>query len=189
MSQSQDLIFEEPKSNHIQAIVNIHNSNIRSQSGSNDRGFLLAQTTEEEIFKHLTDSNQYFIAVNSVADVMGFLAISKPKINDDFLTQMIWQNNNAKDKIISNQERHIYIKIVATKREYMGQGVAQFMYKSLYEKFPNSLLSSFIVTKPILNNRSLVFHEKQGFKQIGAFQRQQFLDLQNYESVLMFKEL
>ncbi|HEY9847838.1 MAG TPA: hypothetical protein V6D28_00135 [Leptolyngbyaceae cyanobacterium] len=32
MSQNQDLIFEEPKSNHIQAIVNIHNSNVRSQN-------------------------------------------------------------------------------------------------------------------------------------------------------------
>lgn len=71
----------------------------------------------------------------------------------------------------------------------MGKGIAQFMYKSLYEKFPQTLFSSFIVTKPIFNQRSLIFHEKQGFKHIGTFQSPQLMDLQNYESILMFKDL
>jgi hypothetical protein len=62
------------------------------------------------------------------------------------------------------------------------------MYEEIYKVFPNSFISLFIVTHPIANNRSLMFHQKQGFEQIGTLQIDQFLDLQNYESILLFKE-
>ncbi len=49
--------------------------------------------------------------------------------------------------------------------------------------------STFIVSQLLENVRSLKFHEKQGFQQVEIWQQKQFLDLQNYESVLMFKEI
>lgn len=77
------------------------------------------------------------------------MAIAKPKISTDFLNQIRWIDASYEDKLLS--DRHLYINLVATHLDYMGQGVAQFMYRSLYEKFPDSLFSAFIVTKPLLN--------------------------------------
>lgn len=188
MTQIQGLNFREAKNNNFSSIVNIHNSNVRGENGSNDYGFLLVKTTEKEVITNLSNSFQYFVAVNDSNDVLGFLSLSQPKITDEFLNQMLWQDNYFSDKIVNNQERHLYINVVATKREYIGQGIGKFMYQSLYEQFPKSLLSSFIVTQPIFNHRSLIFHQKQGFQRIATFKCPQMMDLQNYESILMLKE-
>lgn len=188
MSQFQGLSFVEAQPKNIGEIVDIHNSNVRGQNLSTNSGFLLAKTTEAEIQQNLNQgTNKYFVAVNFSEEVLGFLALAKPKISSEFLNQIIWQDNSCKDKILS--VRHLYIKVVAIKQDYQGKGIAQFMYNSLYEKFPHSFISAFIVTKPSGNDRSLKFHQKQGFQQVGIWQEKQFLDLQNYESVLMFKEI
>lgn len=182
----QDLIFREADSGDIQAILNIHNSNARGQDASIDRGFLLTKITEDEILKSLNHSGRYFVAAKTNGEIIGFVAISQPKISDEMLNKIIWKDEIFKKKVTS--ERHFYIQIVATKPDYMSRGVAQFMYESLYKKLPTSFISVFIVTKPIANNRSLMFHQKQDFEQIGSLQVDQLLDLQNYESILMFKE-
>ncbi|XWK89157.1 MAG: GNAT family N-acetyltransferase [Phormidium sp.] len=188
MIQIQDLSFVETQTNNIAAIVDIHNTNVRGQNLSHNSGFLLAKTTESEIQKNLYQgTNKYFLAVNFSGEVLGFLALAKPKISNEFLNQIIWQDDSCKDKIRS--VRHLYIQVVATQLEYQGKGIAQFMYKSLYEKFPNSFISAFVVSKPLGNVRSIEFHEKQGFQQVGILRKDRFLDLENYESVLMFKEI
>ncbi len=84
-------------------------------------------------------------------------------------------------------DRHWYIKIVATDLRTVGQGVGQFLYQSLVTQFPNAVFSAFIVTQPVFNQRSLRFHEKQGFRPMGVFRQARFLDLDNYESTLVFK--
>ncbi|OKH31702.1 GNAT family N-acetyltransferase [[Phormidium ambiguum] IAM M-71] len=188
MRQIKGLSFVEVQPKNIREIVEIHNSNVRGQNVSPHSGFLLAKTTEVEIQQNLNQgTNKYFVAVNLSGEVLGFLALAKPKISNDFLNQIIWQDDSCKDKILS--VRHIYIKVVAIKLDYQSRGIGQFMYESLYEKFPNSFISAFIVSKPLCNERSLKFHEKQGFQQVGIWQQKQFLDLYNYESVLMFKEI
>lgn len=187
MVDIQNLSFIEAKSHNIKSIVEIHNSNVRDDNGYNSHGFLLAKTTEEEILKSLSSANQYFIAVNSNDEVLGFLALSRPKISHDFLDQIVFKDNSYKDKILS--DRHIYIKVIATHKKYMGKGIAQLMYQSLYQRFPHSFLSAFVVSKPISNDRSIRFHHQQGFTQIGIFQKDIFIDLQNYESILFFKEI
>jgi L-amino acid N-acyltransferase YncA len=182
----KELIFRKANSKDIKVIETIHNSNVRNQDLLSDRGFLLAKTTESEILQKISRSTQYFVATTVNDKVLGFVTISKPKISKDFLNQIIWKSNSYKDKIIN--DKHLYLQTSATHPEYGGRGVARFLYESLYKKFPDSYISAFIVTKPICNNRSLAFHSKQGFQPIGTLQAEQFLDLQNYESVLMFKE-
>ncbi|HSF76908.1 MAG TPA: GNAT family N-acetyltransferase [Microcoleus sp.] len=180
------LTFREADREDIQAIVNIHNSHARGQNTSSDRGFLLTQITEDEIVQSLNNSCRYFVAAKTDGEIVGFVAISQPKISDEILDKIIWKDEVFKKKVTS--DRHFYLERVATKLDWMGRGVAQFMYKEIYQVFPNSFISLFIVTRPIANNRSLIFHEKQGFKQIGTLQIDLFLDLQNYESILLFKE-
>ncbi len=186
MCSRQDLRFKQVQNCDFRAIVEIHNSNVRGNQILPEQGFLLAKTSEEEIQQNINDLTQYFVAINSLGKILGFLAVSKPKISADFLNEILWIDASYQPEILSN--RHLYIKVVATHLDYQGQGVAQFMYQALNETFPDSVFSAFIVTKPLLNNRSILFHQKQGFKQIGILQRDTFLDLQNYESVLMFKQ-
>ena len=185
MISRADLSFIEAQNCNFRAIAEIHNSHVKRDQILIDQGFLLAKTSEEEIQQNINQLTQYFVAINSLGKILGFLAVSKPKISADFLNKICWIDASYQNEILSH--KHLYIKIVATHLDYRGQGIAQFMYQALYEKFPDSVFSAFIVTKPLLNNRSILFHQKQGFKQIGFVQRDTFLDLQNYESVLMFK--
>lgn len=187
MSQIKGLSFVEAQTENIREIIGIHNANVRGQNLSHNAGFLLAKTTEAEIEQNLSQGIKYFVAVNFSGEVLGFLAWGKRKISAEFFNQIIWLDETCKDTIIS--DRHFYIKTVATKRDYQGKGIAQFMYKSVYEKFPNSCISAFVVSKPLGNVRSIQFHEKQGFQQVGILRKERFLDLENYESVLMFKEM
>ncbi len=201
MAHIQNLTFREATSNDIEAIIDIHNSNVRGQDVSNKHGFLLAKTDEEEVVENLTRQIKYFVIANYSNEILGFLTLWpnysneilgfltlwRPKISNDFLNQIIWKNDAYSNKVL--EDNHTHIKTVATKPDCMGKGIAQFMYKSLYEKLPNSFFTTFIVTKPIANERSIIFHEQQGFHHVGTIQREIFLDLKNYESVLMLKEL
>ncbi|MEG4489250.1 GNAT family N-acetyltransferase [Microcoleus sp. D2_18a_B4] len=180
------LTFREADREDIQAIVNIHNSHARGQNTSIDRGFLLTQITEDEIFKSLNNSCRYFVAAKTAGEILGFVAISPPKLSEEILDKIIWKDEIFKKRVTS--DRHFYLERVATKLNWMGRGVAQFMYKEIYQFFPNSFISLFIVTQPIANTRSLMFHQKQGFEQIGTLQVDRFLDLENYECIVMFKE-
>ncbi|MEG5016486.1 MULTISPECIES: GNAT family N-acetyltransferase [unclassified Microcoleus] len=180
------LTFREADGEDIQAIVNIHNSHARSQNTSIDRGFLLTQITEDEIVQSLNNSCKYFVSAKTDGEIVGFVAISQPKISDEILDKIIWKDEVFKKRVTS--DRHFYLERVATKVDWMGRGVARFMYKEIYQVFPNSFISLFIVTQPIANARSLMFHQKQGFEQIGTLQIDRFLDLENYECIVMFKE-
>ncbi|EAW34993.1 GNAT family N-acetyltransferase [Lyngbya sp. PCC 8106] len=188
---SSQFNFREANPQDRGEIIGIHNSHVRELNALNSHGFLLAATTEQEILDQINHQTQYFVAVHQDLEtnhkVIGFLALSQPKISPNFLNQIIWKDDSGQNKILSDQ--HFYIKIVATHPENMGKGVAQFLYKSLYETFPNSFFSTFIVSRPISNNRSILFHEKQGFYSVGTLKRESFLEFKNYESVLMVKEI
>jgi ribosomal protein S18 acetylase RimI-like enzyme len=126
MIQIQGLSFRKAENNNIRAIVDIHNSNVRGENGSNENGFLLAKISEEEVLNNLNNSTQYFVDVDDIDDVVvGYLSVSQPKITDDFLNQIVWQDSESKNKILNQQEQHFYIQVLATKQEYMGKGIAQ----------------------------------------------------------------
>ncbi|MEG4184297.1 GNAT family N-acetyltransferase [Microcoleus sp. Pol14D6] len=156
------LIFREAAREDIQAIINIHNSNARGQNTSIERGFLLTQITEDEIVKSLNNSCRYFVSAKTDGEILGFVAISQPKISEEMLDKIIWKDEAFKKRVTS--DRHFYLERVATKVDWMGRGVARFMYKEIYQLFPNSFISLFIVTQPIANTHSLMFHQKQEFE-------------------------
>ncbi|MEG4024392.1 GNAT family N-acetyltransferase [Microcoleus sp. S13C4] len=134
----------------------------------------------------LNNPCRYFVTAKTDGEILGFVAISQPKISNEKLDKIIWKDEVFKKRVTS--ERHFYLQRVATKVDWMGRGVARFMYKEIYQLFTNSFISLFIVTQPIANTRSLMFHQKQGFEQIGTLQVGLFLDLENYECIVMFKE-
>ncbi|RMG08154.1 MAG: N-acetyltransferase [Cyanobacteria bacterium J055] len=180
-----NLTFREANDRDIPEIVNIHNSNVRMNLTSLDRGFLIAEVNEQSVRDNLSRGTQYWVAARA-NDILGFVAISQPKISTEMLKQIDWNEESYQDKV--RDPRHIFIQVLATQTEWSGRGVAQFMYRSLYDTFPNSFFSLFVVINPIVNQRSMNFHLKQGFKQIGTIRWEEFLDLKNYEDALMFKD-
>lgn len=185
--ESQTLTFAEATTGQISAIVDIHNANVLDQSDPHSEGFLLTQVSEKDVLNHLNSSGRYFVALDEQNTVLGFLSISRPHISDQFLNEIAWIDPAFKQDILS--ERHRYLNVVAVKPGCRGRGIAQLMYTSLYEELRDACLSAFIVTKPVLNRRSVTFHEKQGFKTIGVLQKDQFLNFKHYESILVFKDL
>lgn len=182
----QHLIFREATHSDIPSIVSIHNSNVRTHLKSLDRGFLLAEIDYHSVLEQMNRSNGYFVATQSDNEILGFVCISKPKISTEMLKQIQWDDEIYQTKF--QDSRHLFLQVVATQRKSSGQGVAQFMYRSLYQNFPNSFISLFVVVNPIMNHRSMDFHLRQGFQKIGILKSEQFLDLINYEDALMFKE-
>lgn len=181
----KELIFREAVALDYPKIREIHNFNVRGKQLNLDRGFLLADTSETEILTKVNQGTRYFIAVDSTEQVLGFLSLAKPIITADFLDLIRWENGGNPEQVL--QENHFYIPVVATRWDVMGQGVARFLYESLESQFPATCFSCFIVTQPIYNQRSIQFHQKQGFYQIDRLKQDIFLDMKNYESVLMFK--
>ncbi|MEG4075139.1 GNAT family N-acetyltransferase [Microcoleus sp. Pol14C2] len=123
---------------------------------------MLTQITEDEIVKSLNNSCRYFVSAKTDGEILGFVAISQPKISEEMLDKIIWKDEAFKKRVTS--DRHFYLERVATKVDWMGRGVARFMYKEIYQLFPNSFISLFIVTQPIANTHSLMFHQKQEFE-------------------------
>ncbi|TAE59735.1 MAG: GNAT family N-acetyltransferase [Nostocales cyanobacterium] len=190
MTLAESIQFRIIDDNDISEIVTIHNSNVRGENNTHNSGFLLAKTNQEEIQAKINKGTFYFVVVDINNQILGFVAVSKPEImidgNSNLLDMMIWDDESYKIRLL--EDNHFYIQTVATKQEYMGKGIAQFMYQSLFDRFPNYIFSAFIVSKPIFNERSIKFHQQQGFLQVAKIQLDEFLDMKNYESVLMVKE-
>jgi L-amino acid N-acyltransferase YncA len=182
-----NLSFREANISDTSSIVAIHNSNVRTNLESLDRGFLIAKITENSVIECLKQSTRYFVSTEPHNKIVGFVCVSRPKISTEILKKIQWENKSYQQKV--QDSRHLFIQGVATQREWSGQGVAQFMYRSLYQIFPSSFLSLFIAINPIYNQRSMNFHLKQGFQKIGTLKDDIFLDLKNYEDALMFKEV
>lgn len=178
------MIFREAIAADRAAIVEIHNQNVRARHGGNDRGFLLTTISEAELLTKIDGGTRYFTAIDEGDRAVGFLALSQPQIPVEFLEEVL-EDSAYQTPILS--DRHFYIQTVATRIDRMGRGIGQFIYRSLYREFPHAFLTAFIVNKPTSNDRSIAFHQKQGFRQIGCLRRDRFLDWENYESVLMFK--
>ncbi len=204
----------------ISAIVDIHNRNVQQPNTSHPYGFLLAETTPTDIAKHLRQGRSihtdgafasalapgevlYFvmgqdcvmgqtnpIEQQSTQTAVGFVTVAKPKITDEFFSQLIWLEGDAASSLPTKllHPNHLYIQTVAITPELRGQGIGRLMYKFLYRVFPNAYFSTFIVSHPLCNHYSIQFHQKQGFRSIALVRRPQFLNFQDYESTLMLRE-
>lgn len=180
-----NLVFREAIAADIPDIVAIHNANVRNAEGTNPNGFLLAPVTPEEIQEKSDRTTQYSVA--TLADqVVGFVALSHPTLTLERLADIQWLTGAGLEHILKQQP--FYIEVIATRPGYTGSGVGRFLYSALFGQHPKMSFSAFVVVKPITNDRSLRFHQSQGFVKVGRVRRTQFLDLQNYESVLLLRD-
>ncbi|MGG6296908.1 N-acetyltransferase family protein [Leptolyngbya sp. AN02str] len=179
----QEFKIVEASTEHFEAISEIHNSHVYDAAKVKQNRFLIAKISPEDIAQQLAKATQYFVALDSQSHVLGLVSISRPHITEEFIQQVTWANQSWIDQILS--DRHIYINTLGIHNQHQGKGIAQQLYRSLYQRFPGACFSAFVVTRPVLNERSLAFHEKQGFRNVGTFARDTFLNFQNYASALL----
>jgi len=170
---------------HLPGILAIHNQNARVACTSFDQGFLLEPTAIAHLEEALAQNTQFFIAVDREERLAGFVRIAQPRIYGGLLAKIDWVDPQFAQLV--QQENHRYIQILAVDRGCMGQGVARLLYESIYPQFPGVFFSALIVWQPIQNQRSLRFHQSQGFKEIGRLRAERFLDLENYEAIVLGK--
>ncbi|TVQ60088.1 MAG: GNAT family N-acetyltransferase [Spirulina sp. DLM2.Bin59] len=174
-------------SDDLPGIVAIHNQNARVACQGFEQGFLLEPTTIAHLEEALTQNTQFFVAVDGEEKLAGFVRIAQPQIDGGLLAQVDWVDPRFARLV--QQKNHRYIQILAVDRDCMGRGVARLLYESIYPRFPGVFFSALIVWQPIQNQRSFRFHQAQGFKEIGRLRAEQFLDLKNYEAIVVGKEV
>jgi L-amino acid N-acyltransferase YncA len=168
-------------------LVEIHNRNARVACDTFDRGFLLEQTSLDRVQAALAQGTRYWVAVDEGDRILGFVMIAFSLLTPDLREKITWANPHFPAQ--TQQENHRYIQILAVHPNAAGQGVARTLYESLPTQFPNTLFSAIVVWQPIQNQRSLQFHQRQGFIELGRLRAEQFLDLHHYEAIVIGKAI
>ncbi|WP_072619988.1 GNAT family N-acetyltransferase [Spirulina major] len=166
-------------------LVEIHNRNARGACDRFDRGFLLEPTSLDAVQGALGKGTRYLVAVNEGDRILGFVMIALSLLNPVLRDKITWTNPHIPAQ--TQRDNHRYIQILAVHPDVAGRGVARTLYESLPIQFPNTLFSAIVVWQPIQNQRSLQFHQRQGFIELGRLRAEQFLDLHNYEAIVIGK--
>jgi ribosomal protein S18 acetylase RimI-like enzyme len=181
--------IREADPSDIPAIANLHSSQARTQLLDLRGGFLMTEMTQEEVQERMNQGIRYFVAIPEADDgveIVGFVSLSQPRITQDVLEKIQWTGEDYSDRLMS--DRHYYIQVLATKPGWTGKGVARSLYGLIYQTFPDSVLSAFIITQPIINHRSLNFHRHQGFSIIGVIDDEEFLNLKSCQRSIVYRE-
>jgi len=96
-----------------------------------------------------------------------------------------WYSNNLKS--VFEKWEKLYIEKAVVNKDYRRREIGRFMYESVFADNPEKLLYSFIAKKPSFNITSLKFHIKIGFVEAAKFEANNFLGINNYESVMLMK--
>ncbi len=133
-------------------------------------------------------SHLYYL-VKYQKKTVGFVQvhIGIPVEEESEYKKTIFYSNQTPQKI-SNTKNHLHILTIGVESKSKGLGVGQFLYESLFEKYSGYLFTAFVVSKPIANTASIMFHKKLKFKEVGYYQADVEFNLKNYESKFFLRE-
>lgn len=122
-----------------------------------ERGFLVSNFQEADYRDFLDRANHFYVLLEQ-ENVCGFvLAYSNDRIQSDE-----WLN-------LPIESRHpapfVFVKQTCVRPDLAGRGLATLLYRYLLSQTQGWPLFAVIVLEP-LNHRSIVFHEKHGFKKL-----------------------
>jgi ribosomal protein S18 acetylase RimI-like enzyme len=177
-----DLIFKKATTEDLADIIEINNSYLKY---SDDQGFLITKYEINQLKNHiLSNPDSISIAITGDNIIVGFIQISF-LLDVNVINELEWYGENLRSTF--EKGKKLYIEKVAVKREYRGEDLGMFMYESIFAKYPDYIFYSFVVKKPSTNIVSLKFHKKMGFIEAAEFKANKFLDIENYESVMLMK--
>ena len=108
----------------------------------------------------------------------------------DATMDVFWTKRSSKEQYLA--QPHAYIYGIAVSPGTGRRGVATDLLRVVEEQAPErgaSHLFSSVVTSPITNMPSMLFHEKHGFERWAVLQPCKLFDMDEYQSVLYAKNL
>lgn len=149
-------------------------------------GFLLYPTISLDEYKE--EIQQLFLVFVEESIVKGFIHIDTAHAISSS-SPVVWNNEEIKNIYFSNP--HAYVSGIAVDPQFAHHGIAtqllQEAIKHLSQETKN--LFSIVVVSPVHNTPSIVFHGKNGFKEVGRIAYAHRADLDNYKSIVYAKKL
>ncbi|MGC1176652.1 MAG: GNAT family N-acetyltransferase [Candidatus Saccharimonadales bacterium] len=152
-------------------------------------GFLLPLGLSIEEFEQ--DLSQYIVSALD-GEVVGYLRLDLDEEREIEPEETVsWFNNNLKDLYFSTPHANIGGVGVqmGTKRTGLGTALLQDAEQQAYAMRIPYLFSS-VVSSPITNFASILFHEKNGFERVAIYSTQvKYLGMAYFQSILYAKRL
>lgn len=195
MYTKEELSFSTAEISDIEEIIEINKehkidsafsdkTNIRKS----DTGFLMVEQNNIKLSLIVEKESCYVVKHNN--QVIGYLELenSLKGFYEHFRFQnLIWNSGYSSEIIVG--KKHIHINQVAVKKELMGKGIARFMYEAIESIYNDYIITSYVVTKPIENTRSINFHQSLGYKEGAVFNATEYYGFKNYSCILFIQDL
>lgn len=158
---------------HLEEICEISKKLLHEQK--NENGFLVQELKFEDIKDYLSE---FYVSLTE-NKVSGYIWINKeyPKLR--------LSNTTFTENI--DLERVIYIKQVAVNPDFARRGIATNIYNYIFEQFTNQEIVACVATKPLINQPSINYHLKLGFKEIGTLVIPDYLGFETYEANVYYR--
>ncbi len=175
--------FSKAKLKDVDQIIEINKSYLTLKTKS---GFFIRDLEKKEVIDSIEKGeNSFYVVEGKKGRVLGYAEILE-EIDNVIIDNLDWVDE--KDKKILLKNDYLLISKIATRRGIRRKGIGKFLYENLFENYKDKDFFAFIVTKPVENKTSIKFHKKMGFRKVAYFSKNEFMDIKNYESILLVKE-
>jgi hypothetical protein len=169
----------------VEDVDGIHEINqfyLKTNLPDNSNGFLLGDHSKEWILANL---NRYYV-VKEESEVLGYAELDFQIVDENFASG-IWESESFKKIVLEKIKQNQFIYMVQLASNKYRRGIGKIIVESLTNKFPDSIIISFVAFKPFFNEVSLMFHEKMGFQKAGIFTQKFKFGIHGYEHICYFK--
>lgn len=148
-------------------------------------GFLIGDYSLQEFEEDMKDI--FLVAVEN-DELVGYIVLSKLKeyFDNDSKT---WSQEAYKEKYYSSDT--IEVKVLCVSNFYVNRGIGSALLQRAFDLLDVKYrrIASIITLAPIPNYQSLNFHLHKGFKVVSISLPQKLFGFENYQSILLMKEL
>lgn len=152
-----------------------------------NHGFLLFP--EYELTDFTQDLHKIFLVYEEGESIVGYIRVdTEPELATEGNVQ--WLREDMKPYYFAHP--HADLGGIAVSPSAHKKGIGSLLLKAVERELRKDnapYLFSFIVTSPIKNTPSILFHKKNGFEQIAVINSPENFGLNNYQSFLYAKKL
>ncbi len=155
------------------------------------KGFMLGTDGVHDMAEELTKAYKFFVAEDN-GIILGFLIADHRKeqkfYDDEYKT---WFDADLKD-FYYNNDKGMTLATILVDPDSTKKGVATELLNKLEENLKQNnfeYLFSIVVVAPVTNTPSIIWHTKQGFKRLAMGRPRRLFELDNFVSVLLYKEV
>lgn len=168
-------------------IKNQHHVSSPQEASKNSNGFLVGTLDHNTITVFLKNHGTLYVAylennliayalLTPIEEFFSYFSPNHKKDADKDEELATFTPSHLRTNILQEIKTDLFFYQIAVAQNFARTGAASALMKRIFADFPNQALVADILVEPALNQSSLSFFEKHGFKQIGT------LDYPNYKS-------